>query len=305
MKVFLHYEDNEVTDYHKSLKMTLPKSWKTGPVSRLLEQFVESYHLSNNFDVRNPLDQKHLHLAQRVAAENGGEAIRLQPLCSDAIVVDELDDRADVYICHGAGQTKAELAAEQAKELALKQEELKNTVVCARFGCQLRFPKGGPYPTNCQYHRLPPVFHETAKYWACCPTKKAYDWDEFQAIPGCLMGTCTEVREEQQGSKLFLGGTDLREQAAEPANLKSIADFNKAQSAGGAAAAPVLERLQGVLNELGVDVELFQQVVQGMRDEYSSSAANESELLQAVAQDLGSKLKASLKAVAAEQLRIN
>jgi hypothetical protein len=250
------------------------------------------------------LDITQLHLAQRVVAENGSDKTRLQALCNDAVIVDELEDRADVYICHGPGQTKAELASQEAQELALKQELLKTTVACTHFGCQQRFPKGGPYPAECKYHRLPPVFHETAKYWACCPTKKAYDWDDFQAIPGCCTGICTEIKEDQLGNKLFLGGTDLREQAAETASLKSIADFNKAQSAGGAAAAPVLERLQGVLNELGVDVELFQQVVQGFRKEHSSSTSNEAELLDAVAQDLACKLKAMLKSAAAEQLRI-
>lgn len=134
--------------------------------------------------------------------------------------------------------------------------------------------------------------------------KKAYDWEDFQAIPGCCIGKCSEIRDDQQGNKQFLGGTDLREQAAETSNLKSIDDFNKAQSAGGAAAAPVLERLQGVLNELGVDVELFQQVVQGMRNEHGTSTSNEADLLQAVAQDLGSRLKTMLKIVAAEQLRM-
>ena len=304
MKVFLHYEDNDNTDYHKSLKITLPKSWKTGPLSRLLDQFVESYLSNDSFKIQNPLDAAQLHLAQRVAAESGGDRTYLQALCNDAVVVDELEDRADVYICHGPGKTKAELNAQKVQELALKQEQLKTTVACTHFGCQQRFPKGGPYPDECIYHRLPPVFHETAKYWACCPTKKAYDWEDFQAIPGCCIGKCSEIRDDQQGNKQFLGGTDLREQAAETSNLKSIDDFNKAQSAGGAAAAPVLERLQGVLNELGVDVELFQQVVQGMRNEHGTSTSNEADLLQAVAQDLGSRLKTMLKIVAAEQLRI-
>jgi CHORD len=305
MKVFLHYEDHDNVDYHKSLKITLPKSWKTGPLSRLLDQFVESYLSNEVFKTHNPLDGSQLHLAQRVAAENGNDNTRLQALCSDAIVVDELEDRADVYVCHGPSQTKAESAALKVQEVALKQQQLKTTVACTHFGCQQRFPKGGPYPAECRYHRLPPVFHETAKYWACCPGKKAYDWDDFQAIPGCCTGTCTEIKENQQGDKLFLGGTDLREQAAETAGLKSIDDFNKAQSAGGAAAAPVLERLQSVLSELGVEKELFQQVVQGMRNEHLCTTSNEAELLHAVAQDLGSKLKSLLKSVAAEQLRIN
>ncbi|KAL3902940.1 MAG: hypothetical protein SGARI_005604, partial [Bacillariaceae sp.] len=167
-----------------------------------------------------------------------------------------------------------------------------------------RFPKGGPYP-SCTYHKLPPVFHETAKYWACCPNKKAYDWDDFQRIPGCMTGTCTDQKDTTAaGSKLFLGGTDVREQAAEEAGLKSIDDFNRVQSAGGADAAPVLDRLRKVMAELGVEQELYDQVVDGMKKEYDSSSGSEAELLAAVSEDLGAKLKAMMKSVAAEQLRI-
>jgi hypothetical protein len=103
---------------------------------------------------------------------------------------------------------------------------------------------------------------------------------------------------------MFLGGTDLREQASDTAGLKSIDDFNKAQSAGGAEAAPVLERLQRVMAELGVEKELFNQVVEGMRQEFCPSCANEAEVLTAVANEMGAKLKSMMKTIAAEQLRI-
>jgi hypothetical protein len=300
MKVFLHYEDNENIDLHKSLKITLPKSWKTGPSSNLVDQFVESYNAK--FQDTNPLKASDLHLSlrQQVPGSTDSTKTELVPICSDAVVLDAIPDRSDVYICHGASQTKAEIErAERAAEEA-RQQALKNSVACTHFGCQKRFPKGGPYP-ECTFHKLPPVFHETAKYWACCPNKKAYDWDDFQRIPGCQKGICTDIKEE---GKLFLGGTDLREQASDGANLKSIDDFNKAQSAGGAEAAPVLERLRKVMSEMGIEKELFDQVVDGMKSEYAASCSNESELLTAVSQDLGSKFKAMMKSVAAEQLRI-
>lgn len=176
MKVFLNYEDNENKDYHKSLKITLPKSWKTGPASNLLDQFVESYN--SKFQDTNPLDASELHLGMREQQEKsygsmGVAETKMVPICSDAVVIDTIPDRSDVYICHGPSQTKAEVEAE--KKAAQKEEEdlRKNTVACTRFGCQKRFPKGGPYP-KCVHHKLPPVFHETAKYWACCPNKKAY-----------------------------------------------------------------------------------------------------------------------------------
>lgn len=301
MKVFLHYEDNENSDLHKSLKITLPKSWKTGPASNLLQQFVESYNANAKFADQNPLAESQMHLAQRVQMQ-GSEKTELVAICSDAIVLEEVADRADLYICHGPSVTNAERAAAERQAQEERQTQLKNTVACTHFGCRKRFPKGGPYP-ECQYHRLPPVFHETAKYWACCPTKKAYDWDDFQNIPGCQTGTCTEIKQDE-GQKMFLGGTDLREQASDTAGLKSIEDFNKAQNAGGAEVAPVLERLQKVMAELGVEKELFNQVVDSMRQDFAPSCANEAEVLRAVANELGGKLKAMMKGLAAEQLRI-
>ncbi len=301
MKVFLHYEDNESNDLYKSLKITLPKSWKTGPASNLLQQFIESYNANAKLVERNPLTESQMHLAQRCQVQ-GSEKTEVVAICSDAVVLDEIADRADVYICHGPSTTMAEKALAEQRAQEERQAQLKNTLACTHFGCRNRFPKGGPYP-ECQYHKLPPVFHETAKYWACCPAKKAYDWEDFQNIPGCQTGTCTEIKQEE-GQKMFLGGTDLREQASEASGLKSIDDFNKAQSAGGAEAAPVLERLQKVLAELGVEKELFCQVVDGMKQEHLSTSANDAEVLQAVANDLGTKLKSMMKGVAAEQLRI-
>ena len=130
---------------------------------------------------------------------------------------------------------------------------------------------------------------------------QAYDWDEFQRIPGCMKGKCTDVKEE--GQKLFLGGTDLREQAGEGAKLKSIDDFNKAQAQGGEAA-PVLDRLKNVMQELGVEPELFEQVVNGMKKEFEPQGLSDADLLKAMADELGSNLKKMMKSVAAEQLRI-
>jgi len=152
MKVVLHYEDNENSDFHKTLKITLPKSWKTGPVSNLLSQFVESYN--PKFHETNPLSADDMHLSLRKAIERS-EKTQLVTLCSDEVVIDEIPDRGDVYICHGASKTKSDKQAEE-KALQKEQEDkLKNTVRCTRFGCNKRFRKDGPIP-NCQYHRLPP-----------------------------------------------------------------------------------------------------------------------------------------------------
>lgn len=300
MKVLLHYENNDNEELHKSLKITLPKSWKTGPTSKLIGQFVETYNGNEKFGTANPLDETQLHLSIREHDDKTGKS-QLVDLASDAIVLDVIPDRADVYIVHGPSKSLTDLQAEKTAEADRKKAELANTVACTHFGCKKRFPPGGPYPKEgCVYHKAPPVFHETAKFWSCCPNKKAYDWDEFQNIPGCQTGTCTEVKEEQ---KQFLGGSDLRE-AVEVTKLKSIDDFNMAQAAGGADAAPVLDRLQSVLSELGVEKELYTQVLEGFRKELGESTQDEAELLEAVKAEFGTKLKNAMKSIAADQLRI-
>jgi hypothetical protein len=295
MKVLLHYEDNESTELHKTLKITLPKSWTTGPTSKLLDQFVESYNANETLGSANPLTGPDLHLALK-------KDHKLTPLSSDAVTVDCIPDRADVYIMHGPSQTLEQISQEEQQTTAKEQEMLKNTTQCTRFGCKNRFSKDGPYP-DCCWHKSPPVFHETAKFWSCCPQKKTYDWDDFQNIKGCQTGEkCTIIKETD--GKQFLGGTDLREKN-EPAKLLSIDDFNKAQAAGGADAAPVLDRLCSVMEEMGVDKELFQQVTEGMKKEKQESGAmSEAELLEAVKEDLGTKLKKAMQTIAAEQLRV-
>jgi hypothetical protein len=296
MKVLLHYEENEKTELHKSLKITLPKSWKTGPTSQLLTQFIESYNGNASF-ADNQLQESEMHLCIRQAAGTF-EKTELAPLASNAVVLEAILDRADVYICHGPSFTLEDKAAEVAEELRKKQEELAATVACTHFGCKKRFPAGGPYP-ECQYHVHPPVFHETAKFWSCCPNKKAYDWDDFQNIPGCETGVCSEVKDAE--GKLFLGGSDMRDQVEAP-KLKSIDDFNKSQEAG-SDAAPILERLQGVLAEMGIEKELFNQVIDGYKKEFAQ-VSDEEQLLDLVAQELGISLKKSMKSIAVEQLKL-
>mmetsp|Transcript_29547 Transcript_29547/g.48757 ORF Transcript_29547/g.48757 Transcript_29547/m.48757 type:complete len:299 (-) Transcript_29547:25-921(-) len=297
MKVFLYYEDNEHEELHKTLKITLPKSWKTGPVSKLLVQFVESYNTGKADDLFL-LVEADMHLSVLDADDN------LVHLPSDAITQDVIADRQNVFVRHGAATTVAAIQEEEAAAQQAIKDHKKNTVACTHFGCKNRFSPGGPYP-DCCHHVAPPVFHETAKFWSCCPTRKAYDWNDFEALKGCETGICTEIKQDE-GQKMFLGGTDLREELNGGAELKSIDDFNKAEAAGGTNAAPVLERLQKALGDLGVESELYTQVVSGIEAGLVTEHGEltEAQLLEAVASELGGKLKKAMKAIAVDQLRI-
>lgn len=300
MKVFLHYEESEDTALHKTLKITLPKSWKNGPTSKLLNQFVESYNASDQGS-KSPLDAATLHLSTHRIDSSTDETI-ISPIPSDAITIEVIDDREDVYIYHGASETLEEIETKKREEKERRKAELENTVVCANFGCNQRFPKGGPYP-DCCYHTKPPVFHETAKFWSCCPDKKAYDWESFQQIKGCQFGKCVEKRDDSDGNeKQFLGGCDLREAAGKSQKLKSIDDFNTAQ-ASGSDAAPVLDRLRNVYAELDIENELFDQVVDGIKKKHWNEG-EESDILAATTKELGEELKKGMKSIAAAQLRL-
>merc|ERR1712157_260009 len=228
-----------------------------------------------------------------------GEKIELQSIASDDVVIDTIPDRMDLFILHGPSQTRSEMEEETRKLEEEKRLERERTVPCANFGCRKRIPKEGPYP-KCQHHLAPPVFHETAKFWSCCPNKKAYDWEEFQSIPGCKMGLCCEKREDDQ-QKDFLGGCDLREKNNGP-KLKSIDDFNNQESNDGANA-PLLTRLRNIAKEIGIENELFDQVVEGMKKK-SMETDNEN-IDNLMAMEIGSKMKDMFKGIVVEQLKIN
>ena len=311
MKVFLRYEDNDDESTHKTLKITLPKSWTRGPTSRLLGQFVESYNGGKEGKLTT-LDVDTLHLAIRRAADGGGDSdptSELRDLPSDGIVAEIIPDREDVYICHGPSRTSGEIQAEMQAELDRKKEADRHMSKCVHFGCNQRFPKGGPYPP-CNYHSGPPVFHETVKFWSCCPGKKAYNWEGFQSLPACQSGTCTDVKDDASaGQKQFLGGCDIREKMSGP-KLRSIDDFNASAAAGGSKGAPVLERLRSVLGEMGIENELYDQVLDGIKKDVvernfdSSTGHNDGKVVDEAAKVLGGKLKNAMKEIAVEQLRI-
>lgn len=362
MKVTLYYDDiNVKTEYHKTLRITLPKSWKTGPTIKLLQQFVESYNSSNSlFNEMNPLSLEQLHLEIRqqeqiksssLSASSSSSSYNYYTsslttngttttptlsestticsvtpgftlLASDANVIDVIQDRCDIFVRHGPSMTIEQIKSISGGDRSLKQIST-NTIQCTRFGCMKRFPKGGPYPSNCIYHKSPPVFHETAKFWSCCPHKKAYDFDEFQKIPGCQTADyCTDIKEanNKSGGATFLGGMDLREKNNNGATkLKSIDDFNKEiQEEGcGDDGMVTLNRLQSILFELDIDKELYQQVLDGIKKDVMNDNNNNNnqqqqldddgmtkEMYEMIQMKMGQIIKDALKKKAAEQLRI-
>jgi len=223
-----------------TVKLTLPKGWRSGPTERLLGVFVDSY-LKKHPDAA--MDGANMHFVKK-----GGIEVAMDAPCTSV-----LENGDDLYLKHGAGKTMKELgftpspplpsssapspstrtsekekvtvsSVKQAQAAADAKLEAKRTredsnangtekgEVCKRFGCKKHFdPEDERAEGECRYHEKPPVFHETKKFWSCCPDKVAWDWDSFEEIPGCCTGKHSL---EKPGDTMFLGGTDMRAAAA-------------------------------------------------------------------------------------------
>jgi hypothetical protein len=65
---------------------------------------------------------------------------------------------------------------------------------CVNFGCQQEYLEEQNTDASCQHHNGPPVFHDTGKYWTCCPKNVKYDFDDFLKVPGCVKSKHSNVK---------------------------------------------------------------------------------------------------------------
>jgi hypothetical protein len=258
MKVTLKYEEHDDKEKHMTLRLTLPQKYVNGTCKEVVRLFVDHYNKKHS-EGEYRLDVEALHL--KIV---GGDH-----LDSEERVKDVLNASDECYLLpeHTRTEKQAKSAPSQptpspapsqpsapsaaggydavCKKVPAKDSQGK--VRCKNFGCQMSFdPDGEPQP--CVHHKAAPIFHETAKWWSCCPDNKAYDFDDFMRIPGCTKSFCTNST-AGQGTRC-LGGSDLR---AENAPVRLDAD------------APVDPRKK--LNDLrkgriaiGVDGALFEKV---------------------------------------------
>jgi hypothetical protein len=62
---------------------------------------------------------------------------------------------------------------------------------CKRNGCGKTF-EYNDNKDQCSYHPQDPIFHEGLKGWACC-AKRVISFDEFLTIPGCAVGSHSDL----------------------------------------------------------------------------------------------------------------
>lgn len=214
-----------------TFKLTVPKSWRPGPASKLLEFAVETYNKKHP-EAAMTLGEVHL--------EVDGESVGSLDVIEAVIKKND-----EVFVKPGpptdVGDKMAALAlAEQEKAAAAERAkaakaEAASMLLCKNYGCAKRFREEDNHDTACIHHLAPPFFHECRKGWTCCKSKVAMDWDEFQKIPGCAVGrhstiapvnTCAPSPEQEAAKK----------QVQAPA-LKSIDGYNKSAEGKNAATA--------------------------------------------------------------------
>jgi len=272
MKVTLKYEEAEEKSAHMTLRLTLPQKYINGPTKNVVKLFVDHYNKKHE---DAPLDADSLHI--KIA---GGD--HLEP---DAVVRDDMAHGDECFVLGEAARRPAKRVAastpgvnspsgtvpDTASKPPVKDDQ--GRVRCKRFGCQKFFDPEGE-PTECIHHKAPPIFHETAKWWSCCPDRKAYDWEGFMRIPGCETGFCSANPEGQIGQKRFLGGCDVRASSA-PVRLDQDApkdprvklnDLRKGIVALGVDSA-LFDR---VLNKLAAETEDLDAVVEKFRARFQS-----------------------------------
>jgi len=254
MKVFIHFEEPAAASLHQTLKITLPKKWETGPVSNLLDVFVKNY---NEKHPENPMEASELRL----------ETDMREVLHPNASVNDRINDRADLYVKIGA---TVEPPRAPSASAAYGGDPLDQQRACKLFGCNKKYTERDNFDGECQHHNKPPVFHETAKYWSCCPGKKAYDWESFMEIRGCARGKHSDIK---PGGVSVMGGQELRGNPPGGAKLKSVDEFNRERNGEKSAAPDPIEALKAALVGVGCSAGDFDAAVSALKKKFNDDDA--------------------------------
>lgn len=194
-KIYLHHEEPPRPE--KTTKITVPAKWMTGKqVADVIELFAKSY---NSQYSDHPIVTSEFHLT-----DSEGNKI-----FSDAVCGEVLSDRVDYYIKQGVHVKPSSAKSEGDSRLR-----------CKNYGCGQYFVEEENHDEACTNHAGAPVFHDTLKYWSCCPEKKCFEFEAFQQVPGCARGRHSTV------NKSVISASPNASTAPPVTVLKSISDFN-------------------------------------------------------------------------------
>jgi len=151
-------------------KITLPDSWMAGPAEKVLNFFCQTYNKKFPEKPLNPEDMT-LKVGDVTISPSG-------------TVSQYVQEHNDVLLVHKPLPTE------------VAEADTAGTLICSNFGCGKRYKPEENADGSCHHHAKGPVFHDTYKYWGCCPEQKAYDWEQFEAIPKCVISShCTTDRQ--------------------------------------------------------------------------------------------------------------
>ena len=205
----------------KTSKLSIPGKWETKPLSALIELFADAYN-SKNPDKTVDISVVHLE------SQNDGQGDKFY---SDSIIGEVLESHNDYYITPGVYITPE-------KTLPSTPKMDKHGVPllrCKNYGCQQYYSESENSDDACHHHTKPPYFHDTVKGWQCCRDIKAFDWEEFQAIKGCVVS-----RHSTEDPGIAIALSD-REQAGQ-----ELAAERAAAGSGEAGAMPPVPPLRSV-----------------------------------------------------------
>ena len=179
--VFVKHEEGDDETRHMSTKFTVPKSWRPGPVEKLLAFAVDTY---NSKHADTPLAKDGVHF------ELEGETLGLEDIVEQC-----MQPKAELLIVSGPspviGSARQKVLDEEkrkAEEAEAKRKWAEGKVKCQNFGCAQLFDPNDNPEGSCKHHVGPPFFHDCNKGWTCCKGKTAMDWDDFQKLPTCAVG---------------------------------------------------------------------------------------------------------------------
>ena len=91
MKILVCYQDNVNKAFHKTIRITIPKTWNQCLVSNLTKQYVDAY----NRVFTNKLEVDDIHFAIYLV-----DNVAYIPIPSDGIISNYIYDRMKVYVRH-------------------------------------------------------------------------------------------------------------------------------------------------------------------------------------------------------------
>ena len=150
MKVFLIYDIGPAALHHK-LAITLPSKWLDQSSDKVKECFVERY---NKKFPESPLDDEELVLCIKDESPFTNKQFKY------------LSSSDTPGACFTAGM---EVRLVPPEKKVAPGRTASGKLLCKNFGCQCEYDESDNKEGACRHHVKPPTFHDTRKWWDCCP----------------------------------------------------------------------------------------------------------------------------------------